>query len=299
MKKEYLRPSYIKHKITNVINVTKIVTMHYFEFGKDFNFHMEKHDFWEMIYIDSGRANVVINNNDHILKQGEIIFLKPNNPHKLCGDMMNTFNAFIISFTSNSANMNLLCNRIINLDCSLRKYIALLLSEGENVFELQKNNPYITKMVLKEDAVIGGMQMIRTYLEQLLILILRGHVQKSPNLFTNKENVENFVIISIKQILSDNVYSNISVEEICQRLHYSRTYLSKTFKYYCGTTINNYYNDLKIKEAKRLICEGKYNFTQISDMLCFNNPQYFARAFKRITNMTPTEYKNSSTQYGL
>ena len=49
----------------------------------------------------------------------------------------------------------------------------------------------------------------------------------------------------------------------------------------------------KIKEAKKLIREEQYNITQISYMLAFDNPHYFSRVFKRITNMTPTQYKNS------
>jgi len=49
----------------------------------------------------------------------------------------------------------------------------------------------------------------------------------------------------------------------------------------------------KIQEAEKLISEKKYNFTQISDMLSFDNSHYFSRVFKRISGMTPTEYKNS------
>ena len=33
--------------------------------------------------------------------------------------------------------------------------------------------------------------------------------------------------------------------------------------------------------------------TQISDMLQFDNPQYFSKCFKTVTNMTPSEYKAS------
>lgn len=294
MKNEYLKPSYIKYKISNIISITKIVTIHYFEFGKDFNFHLEKHNFWEMVYIDSGHANVVIKNKTHILNQGDVIFIKPNQPHKLCGDSENSFNAFVISFTSNSSSMNLFSDKVLNVPKSLRKYIALIMNEGENVFILKKNDPYITEMEMQKTIPIGSIQMIRIYLEQFLIMLLRGTVKNSPNLFTNKENMENHIIVSVKKLLSDNIYGNISTEELCNILHYSRTYLSKTFKFYCNTTINNYYNDLKIKEAKKLICDGNHNFTQISEMLCFNNPHYFTRVFKRVTNMTPTEYRNSS-----
>ena len=76
-------------------------------------------------------------------------------------------------------------------------------------------------------------------------------------------------------------------------LNYSRTYLSKIFKLHSGHTISEYITMLKIQEAKKLIRQERYTFTEISDMLSFDNPHYFSTVFKRKTNMTPSEYKNS------
>ena len=39
---------YIKHEIANVINIAKIITIHYFEYGKDYKFNGESHDFWKL-----------------------------------------------------------------------------------------------------------------------------------------------------------------------------------------------------------------------------------------------------------
>ena len=94
-------------------------------------------------------------------------------------------------------------------------------------------------------------------------------------------------------MIDEKLYSRISVEEICKTLKYSRSYLSKIFKSASGYTILEYILTQKVREAKKLIRKGSYNFTQISDMLAFDNPHYFSRVFKRITNMTPSEYKNS------
>lgn len=294
MKNEYIVPIYIKHKVNNIISVTKIITMHFFEMEKDFDFHMEKHDFWEMIYIDSGEADVVLKNETIPLSEGDVYFVKPNLVHKLCGNKKNKFKASIVSFTTNSSSMNFFSNKVLNIESSLRKYISLIISEGMNAFIIEKNAPSKTQMELKENIPIGSVQMVRCYLEQFLIMLLRGNENNFPNLFSNKENMENHIIISVKNILSENIYSTVTVDEICQTLHYSRTYISKMFKKYCNTTINAYYNKLKIKEAKKLIDQKRYSFTQIAEMLNFNNPHYFTRVFKRVTNMTPTEYQDMS-----
>ena len=293
MDSNYIKPAYIKHRISNVITITKIVTVHYFEFKKDFDIHFESHDFWEIVYIDSGKAISEGKNKSNTLSQGDVIFIKPNEKHKLRGDGVNNFNAFIISFTSNSECMSFFKNKIIKVPQNLKRYISLIFNEGNNAFVLPKNNPYLVELKLRHEAPVGSAQMVRSYLEQFIILLLRNE-EKKFDLTDISDNSENRVAVLVKNILVENIYGSITVEELCTHLHYSRMYLSKIFKKYSGSTINQYYNELKIKEAKKLIRSGDYNFTQISEMLGFDNSHYFSRVFRRISNMTPTEYLNSS-----
>ena len=53
-----MKASYIKTQIKNLLNISKIVTIHYYEFDKNFTFEGERHDFWEMVYIDKGIVEV-------------------------------------------------------------------------------------------------------------------------------------------------------------------------------------------------------------------------------------------------
>ena len=60
-----------------------------------------------------------------------------------------------------------------------------------------------------------------------------------------------------------------------------------------GFSIKEYYNQLKISEAKKMLREKNMNLTQISIALLYNSPQYFSRAFKKVTGMTPLEYSRT------
>ena len=94
-------------------------------------------------------------------------------------------------------------------------------------------------------------------------------------------------------ILNDNIYSRLTISEIAEKLGRSESAVKQSFSEHFGQGIIHYYNSLKITEAKRIIREGRYNFSQISDMLSFDNPQYFAKCFKKFTGMTPSEYRGS------
>ena len=146
---------------------------------------------------------------------------------------------------------------------------------------------------MKENSVIGGQQLIKTYLEQLLILLIRKINKIGNNVFPNKESMENHLAVSIKQYLEQNVENQLKITDVCKKLGYSKSYLSKIFHEQTGYTIANYCNYVKIKQAKKLIRENNLNFAQISDKLSFDNPQYFSRVFKRFEKITPTAFKKT------
>ncbi|MBE7025468.1 MAG: AraC family transcriptional regulator [Ruminococcaceae bacterium] len=295
MKNEPIRPIYIKHKLANVLHISKIVTMHYFEFDKNFHFAGEVHDFWEMVYVDSGNVLITAAKKKHVLKQGELLFHKPNEFHTISSDQKTPANVFIISFVSTSKSMAFFRNKKTVLPQALRPLIETLIREGESTFDLPFNNPALRKLSLCETAPFGGQQIIRQTLEQLLILLIRAGKEEdqSAGIFPSRESMEHHLVSSILRLLNDNIYGRITVSDICSHLHYSRTYISKIFNRSCGCTIIAYYTKLKIKEAKRLIRENRYSFTEISDMLRFDNPHYFSRVFKKTTNMTPRDYLHS------
>ena len=100
----------------------------------------------------------------------------------------------------------------------------------------------------------------------------------------------------VKEILDylrKNVYNKLTVADVARHVGKSESTVKQQFSLYRKSGMMKYYNSLKIKEARQLIREGKYNIAQISDMLHFNNPQYFSKCFKSFTKMSPREYKES------
>ncbi len=287
-----MKLDYIKHKIANLVSINKIVSIHYYELSEGFSFEGESHNFWEMVYVDSGNVKIRAGEKDVALSRGEVIFHKPNEFHTLSVSNKSTANVFVISFVCSSQAVSFFKNKIMTVPPDLKKHISTIIEEYYQTFNSMAVSD--NKLEIKENPLIGGQQMIRTYLEQFLILLIRSE-QDSRNMriFPSKESMENHLVSQMIHIIDDNLYNKITVKDICDKLNYSRAYLSKIFKSASNYTMVEYILFHKIREAKKLIREGKYNFTEISDMLSFDNPHYFSRVFKRITNMTPSEYKNS------
>lgn len=284
---------YIKHQLSNIINVHKIVALNYFEFENTFHYRGERHNFWELVYVDKGNLLVQTDDREISLSRGECVFHKPNEYHIHKADGVTAPNYFFICFVCNSPHMQMLREKHFKLTPALRQYISNIIGEARRVFELPINDPEEKQLKVSPNELIGGQQMIRTYLEQFLILLVRQQYDLKNVVSVDKEISEERLVGQMRKRLDMYIYQRISVEQFCREMNYSKAYLSRIFLNECGCTIHDYIMDSKIKEAKTLIREHIYNFSQISDMLCFSNPFYFSRVFKKITGMSPSEYKNS------
>ena len=285
-----MQKDYIKTKPKTVVNIAKIVTIHYYEFGRDFVFDGESHDFWEMVYVDKGSVAVKCGDEKEIiLRQGEVVFHKPNEFHTI-RSYESSPNFFVISFVSSSLSMVYFEKLWSSLNAQQKNILSAIIEEAEKSYYITKNDPTIRKLLRKKEAPIGSEQLIKNYFELLLITFLRLLEKKSEMPLPTSSPTEPLVC-AIKEYIESRCEENIRVDEICSAFGYSRSFLSRFFKDNTGDSLSSYAAKVKMKRAKELLRDNSLNITEISEKLCFENPQYFARVFKRENGMTPTEWR--------
>lgn len=280
-----------------IFNVEKIITLFYMEFSKSFRYDGERHDFWEIVYIDKGEMLCTADKKRFVLKSGEMTFHKPNEFHNLSGDNNVAPNVSIITFECKSRAMKFFEGKIFQLNSREKALLSEIFSEGMSCYRLvDEKNPLLQKMEKRENAPYGSSQAVKNLLELFLITLSRNTEALSKS--SRQSYVINGVDVpyNVKEIIDymkENIYGNLSVSDIAVAVNKSESTLKQLFSRHIDGGIINYYGKLKMNEAKKLLKEGRYNIAQISDMLCYDNPQYFSKCFKRITKMTPTEYKDS------
>ena len=285
-------------KLEPVLTVDSIVTLHYFEYARGYAFSGERHRFWELVYIDSGEVGIVADKKGYTLKQGEIIFHKPNEYHNIWTNGVFA-NVFVITFYSSSSAMSFFNNKILRVNNFQKNLLSLLLNEGRQAFASPLNLPFQTEMTLKDDAPFGARQIIKTYMEQLLISFIRSGAEitqseiRQGKSFQAKEENEDRIIESIILHMKSNLDKQLTLDGMCENICFSKSYVKQLFSRKVGEGIIEHFNRLKIEEARRLISEGRYSFTEISDMLGFSSIHYFSRMFKNKTGLSPSEYAKS------
>lgn len=287
--------TYVEHAVKNEVEVRKLITIHYFEYTKDYKYHGESHDFWEIMYIDRGNAYVLCDGTERLLCQGDLIFLPPNLFHSIRADDLRPSNVFIISFTARSAMLPLLGGRVYRLTAKMRGLIHAMIQEGALAFELPMPDRY--RLQERADGLFGSQQLAKMRLEELIIQLIRREIlRRGKDLAQPAETRSRFddpIAGAVMDMLQKHVYGDLTIEEITRQLGYGKTYVSTVFKKVYGVSIMSCYTGLKIREAKYLIRENTASIAEISEMLGFSSPQYFSKRFRQFVHMSPKQYEGS------
>ncbi len=285
--------NYMKTALTEEFTIKDIVTVHYFEFARDYIYEGESHDFWEFVYVDKGEVEIMADTEGYKLKQGEVIFHKPNEFHNLWANGRTAPNLMVISFYCTSPSMSFFENKLLSIGDSERQLLAKIMKEAENSFSSPLNISTLEKLERQESSPFGSEQLIKLYLEMFLIHLVRkdSSITKEIRLSSAaKERTEENITNRIINYLQSNIYDRITFEDVCRFANMSRTNLKITFKNRAGTGVIEYYKQLKIEEAKRIMREEELNFTELSEKLGYSSVHYFSKHFKKSTGMTPSEY---------
>lgn len=284
---------FYKHKIANLLNIQKIVTIHYQELSFGYTAEEESHDFWEIVYTDKQSVTVITNGTSNRLEQGEMFFLRPNLPHYVACEESDA-NIFIISFECRSECMDFFSDKTIAIPEKYRGLLQNIMAEATETFRIPEFDPTLNRLELLPVPNLGGEQAIKNLLELLLIYLLRSETTKNSEqrFFVSKIQSSTELQDAIIRFLSENVYNHFSLNQLCAELHYGKTRLCTFFKQETGNSIYRTYLKLKTDEAKKLIRKD-LPFNEISDRLCFDSLPHFISTFKHYVGMTPKEYRMS------
>ncbi|MFV0414102.1 MAG: helix-turn-helix domain-containing protein [Oscillospiraceae bacterium] len=280
-----------------VITIREIFSVHYFEYTSDYVFAGEQHDFWEFCYVDKGEIDLVAGDTSLVLQKPQIIFHRPGEFHSLKANGTVAPNLVVASFSCNDAIMQWFGGKILTLGDAGRSLLARMIDEAAGAFLSPLDDPELKQLERSINAPPGSEQMVKLCLESLLIELYRNGQQPAaqPQRPTSliKEKTQQDFIDNVVTYMESNMHKRLTLADICRDNLVGRSHLQKIFREKTGGGAMEYFGRLKIEAAKRMIREGKRNFTEVSAALGYNSIHYFSRHFKKVTGMTPSEYASS------
>jgi AraC-like DNA-binding protein len=259
------------------VNINNVYTLFYQDKEKNFLFKGEKHNFWELTYVDKGTLYNNIDGKTYVTKQGELIFYKENQYHIQWTDETHPASFVTITFSMDFYDSNILSDRIFALDDDMKNIIKNIIHE-------------------KNDGLYYNDDVIICYLKILIIRLIRNDKLESTIHSLKgvvKDKIENSLVANITEYIEANIDRKLTIPDIAKQVHLSQSYLSTIFKQNMDITIVDYINKLKLEKSKHLLRTSKYSITEISEMLGYNSIHYFSRQFKLHFGVSPSAYANS------
>ena len=283
---------YVSKKLEDSLKVSGIVNLHFFEFGKDFATEGERHPFYELVFVNSGRMQVASEDYTGQLNKHEMIIHRSDTVHSLYCDSEGGLSVIIIGFESDSELLDLFSREPLLLSDHLIKKLAEIIKEGRNVFMPPFDRPTYD-MKKRKRQLFGAEQLLRMLLEYFLISLVREY-RFSENAEETAETTA--PINEVIEYVSGNCYERITIDELAFLFRTNRSTLCREFKRVTGHSVVEFINLRKFEIAKRKILESTDSFTRIAEQMKFDSIHYFTSFFKKMSGMTPSEFRREGRE---
>ncbi len=280
-------------KIKTDIYIKGFHNIYYFEFGKYHHHELESHSFWEMVYIDKGRVIANTENKTFVLEEGQAIFHSPNEKHSHTSNREVANNMLVVSFTCDNECMDFFKNKTFTLDKTSKMLLSLFIEEAQNAMGKIPNDYNFKGPLDFSNEKFGSCQLMKFHFVEFLIKLIRGNAHAASHSIKKRLSAKSDTVEQIVSYMNENIYSSVNLEKLCQKFYLRKSRLSVLFKDFTGKSPMEYFSELKIEEAKKLLREDNLSVSQITFKLNYSSIHNFSRAFKKSTGFSPIGYKKS------
>lgn len=92
--------------------------------------------------------------------------------------------------------------------------------------------------------------------------------------------------------MSSHYEEPLTLSETAAYVKLNPSYFSTLFKKTMGASFKEHLNEIRIRESKKLLAASSYSIIDIAIMTGFEDQSYFTKVFKKITGLTPSQYRN-------
>lgn len=149
---------------------------------------------------------------------------------------------------------------------------------------------FLSEPIPPEDLLSALSRAASLIHEQLIASEYRSAVEESLSTLPQTESLRP-ILEKLEAFLLKMDHKTATVELAADYFGFNRDYFGRYFKSKFSITFGDFYKNLQIDYAKRLLETGQFKVLEVSKLLGFSTPDYFTRVFKKRTGATPSELK--------
>ncbi len=246
---------------------------------------------YEFELIVYSRGSMIIDNNRHYIKQGDILFRKPGQytqgimPYScylICVDMLNNTG-------KNPINYSIYTDQVYQNYC-----LNPILEKIPTIFHPvnTEKNLYIFDSILKE--FINPSYASDLFLKANILNLIYYLYEDSTDPFINNSIALSPHFTTLKHVIDyieNNIENKMLLNDLSKMANLSPNHFHKIFTKTVGMTPNAFIIKCKLDKAKKLLTRTCLSVSEISEKCGFENAPYFSYLFKRHTTLSPLEFR--------
>lgn len=254
------------------------------------NVPLHWHGEFEINFIISGCAEFICGDDRFLSHEGDIVVIPPNMLHAIypnedCKQRYDTivFSAEMIGASENdrcaAECIKPLTNGGASVNCRITSghiYYDELKTTAENIFSCAKGNTPRLDMLMKSE-------LLRFF----WLLWESGDISAADENTVSKSDMIRPAI----EYMNENFAENITVRQLAEVSHVSKSYFMRRFKEAAGMGAIEYLSRLRIKKACEILSETDKTSSETAAECGFGNLSNFNRQFRAVVGCTPREYR--------
>lgn len=235
----------------------------------------------EMFYVLRGNLDIKIDDKIYKMQSGDIVLINANKRHTVIGNEELLGARFEIDFhllAEYMGSMQLLfwCNTVADRNHAYSNLRRLL-------------DRILTRYFEKDDK--SALYLNALYFETLYVLTSNFLVKADDVRLNLEDSQDRMRIRQIQNYVQANYQSQISLNDLADKLYLSNAYLSKYIKKNLGMTFMEYLNNVRLFHAVDELMYSDKNLTHIAYDNGFPTSASFTKVFREIYNESPSEYR--------
>lgn len=161
---------------------------------------------------------------------------------------------------------------------------------GRRVLNLPVIHPYLDEILseIKQNTLLS-LDVIDNLISRILIEIIRAYSSVETQQITDTITSESMMVYEIIAFLDENACRMRSLKELGDRFNYSYSYLSTLFHKIMPLSLHDYFQKVKMDEARRLLQKEGKSVTHVSQELNYSSVHTFSRSYKNYFGISPSQ----------
>ncbi|MBK8965328.1 MAG: AraC family transcriptional regulator [Saprospiraceae bacterium] len=249
-----------------------------------------KHTFYEIIWVEAGRSEQVIDYKTYAIEPACLFFISPGQLHHFenwqnleGGSILFTENFFLFDQQNKDQLFELIfldnfyINPVLRLNtANFSDLLAVI-----RLIDMEAGKP------------VRDARIIR-HLLHILLLKIEQLVEGALPMGIAKTQIIQFK--TFKNLLDQHFAENLGVSDYAKAMNTTQHQLNRITRAVTNNTATAFIRNRTMLEAKRYLTFTDFTVSEIAAQLNFLDSSYFARIFKKETGLSPLEFKNRMSE---